>query len=61
MFNLKNVDVQSTNAQLITSEDLNEAVVDALLSQILLSFKFKIIKPEKMRTYKNQNENEHQR
>ena len=45
----------------MTSEDLNEAVADALLSQISLSSKFKIIKLEKMKTYKNQNENEHQR
>ena len=32
-----------------------------LLSQISLSFKFKIIKVEKMRIYKDQSENEHQR
>ena len=43
------------------SEDLSETVVDALFSQISLSFKFKIIKFEKMRAYKGQSENEHQR
>ena len=37
------------------------AAVDALLSNISLSFKLKIIKFEKMKTYKNQSENEHQR
>ena len=42
-------------------ENLNETAIDVLLSQILLSFKFKIIKFEKMRVYKNQSENEHQR
>ena len=35
--------------------------VNALLSQITLSFKSKIIKFEKMRIYKDQSENEHQR
>ena len=37
------------------------AAVNALLSNISLSFKSKIIKFEKMKTYKNQSENEHQR
>ena len=37
------------------------AAVDALLSSIFLSFKSRIIKSEKMKTYKNQSENEHQR
>ena len=36
------------------------AAVDAL-SSIFLSFKSKIIKFEKMKTYKSQSENEHQR
>ena len=45
----------------MTSENLNETTIDVLLSQILLSFKFKIIKFEKMRAYKSQSENEHQR
>ena len=53
MFNLKNVDAQSTNAQFLTSENLNKIAIDALLSQIPLVFKFKIIKFEKMKTYKN--------
>ena len=44
----------------MTFENLNELVVDTLLSQILLSFKFKIIKPEKIRAYKDQSENENQ-
>ena len=61
IFNLKNVGAQSTNVQSMTFENLNGTAVDALLSQIFLSFKFKIIKPEKMRTYKGQSENEHQR
>ena len=37
------------------------AVANALLSSISLLFKSKIIKSEKMRTYENQSENEHQR
>ena len=60
MFNLKDVGAQSTSAHL-TIFDLSDAAVDALLSQISLSFKFKIIKLEKIRTYKDQSENEHQR
>ena len=59
MFNLKNTDAASTNAQSLTSENSSETAIDVLLSQILLSFKFKIIKFEKMKTYKNQSENEH--
>ena len=54
MFNLKNVDTQSTNVQSLTSENLKEAAINALLSQILLSFKFKIIKFEKIKIYKKQ-------
>ena len=61
MFNLKNADAASTNAQSLTSNNLNETTTDVLLSQILLSFKFKIIKLEKMKVYKSQSENEHQR
>ena len=61
MFNLKNADAESTNAQFLTFENLNETAIDALLSQILLSFKFKIIKFEKMKIHKCQSENEHQR
>ena len=37
------------------------ATVDALLSSISLSFKSKIIESEKMKAYKSQSENEHQR
>ena len=37
------------------------ATIDALLSSIFLSLKLKIIKSEKMKTYKSQSENEHQR
>ena len=37
------------------------AVADALLLSISLSFKSKIIKFEKMKTYKSQSKNEHQR
>ena len=36
-------------------------IADALLLSISLSFKSKIIKSEKIKTYKNQSENEHQR
>ena len=61
MFNLKNVDATSTNAQSLTSENSSETTIDVLLSQIPLSFKFKIIKFEKMKIYKGQSENEHQR
>ena len=53
MFNLKNADAESTNAQSLTFENLNETAADALLSQISLSFKFKIIKFEKMKVYKD--------
>ena len=60
--NLKNADAQSTNVQLMIFKKSNVIIViDALLSQITLSFKSKIIKFEKMRTYKSQNEKEHQR
>ena len=59
-FNLKNVDAQSSNVQFLTSKNLNETAIDALLLQISLSFKFKIIKLEKMRIYKSQSKNEHQ-
>ena len=59
---LKNVDAQSANVQSTIFKKSDATVAaDALLSQITLSFKSKIIKFEKMRTYKNQNENEHQR
>ena len=61
MFNLKNADTQLTNTQSLTFKNLSEAAVDAILSQMLLSFKFKIIKFEKITIYKNQNENKHQR
>ena len=57
---LKNVDAQSANVQSMIFKKLNATVaVDALLSQITLSFKLKIIKLEKIKTYKDQNENEH--
>ena len=60
ILNLKNVDAQSTNAQLTIFEKSNATVaIDALLLQITLSFKSKIIKFEKMKAYKNQSENEH--
>ena len=60
--NLKNTDAQSTNAQsMIFKESEATIAVDALLSQIILSFKSKIIKLKKMKTYKSQSENEHQR
>ena len=36
-------------------------MIDALLLQLFLSIKFKIIKFKKMRTYKNQSEKEYQR
>ena len=61
MFNLKDADVQSTNALSLIFKSLNKITIDTLLSQISLLFKFKIIKFEKMKTYKNQNENEHQK
>ena len=51
---LKNVDAQSANVQSTIFEKSNATVaVDALLSQITLSFKSKIIKFEKMKIYKN--------
>ena len=60
--NLKNADAQSTNIQsTIFKKSKTTVAVDALLSQITLSFKSKIIKFEKMKIYKNQNKNEHQR
>ena len=59
---LKNADAQSANVQSTIFEKLNATVAaDALLSQITLSSKSKIIKFEKMRIYKSQSENEHQR
>ena len=59
MFNLKNIDTQLANVQSTTFKNLNKVVFDAMLSQIFLSFKFKIIKFKKMRKYKNQSKNEH--
>ena len=53
MFNLRNVEAQLVNVQSLTFKNLNETTIDALISQILLSFKFKIIKFEKMRIYKS--------
>ena len=61
MSSLRNADAASMNAQPLTSENLSETATDVLLSQISLSFKSKIIKFEKMRIYKSQSENEHQR
>ena len=61
MSSLKDADAVPANAQSLTSENLSETAADVLLSQIPLSFKSKIIKFEKMTTYKNQSENEHQR
>ena len=62
MLSLKSADAQLTNAQSTIFEKLNATVAtDALLFQITLSFKLKIIKFEKMKIYKNQSENEHQR
>ena len=61
MSSLKNADAASTDVQSLMFENLNETAIDVLLSQISLSFKSKIIKFEKMRIYKNQSENEHQR
>ena len=60
MFNLENVDAKSTNVQFLTSENSSKITIDTLLLQISLSSKFKIIKLEKMRVYKSQNENEYQ-
>ena len=54
MLSLKNVDAQSANVQLIIFIKSEATIaIDALLSQIILSFKSKIIKFEKMRTYKD--------
>ena len=54
MLSLKNADAQSANAQLIIFKKLNATIaVDALLSQITLSSKSKIIKFKKMKTYKS--------
>ena len=53
---------QSVNAQSMKFKELTvAATIDALLLSIFLSFKSKIIKSEKMKTYKNQSENEYQR
>ena len=41
-------------------QNLNNAVVDALLSEVFLSFEFKMIKLDKMKIYKNKNEDEYQ-
>ena len=57
---LRNANAQSTNVQLTIFKKSNATVaVDALLSQITLSSKLKIIKFEKMKTYKDQSENKH--
>ena len=57
---LRNADAQSTNIQSTIFKKSNVIIaVDALLSQIILTFKSKIIKFEKMKTYKNQSKNEH--
>ena len=53
MFNLKNVDVQPTNVLFLTFKNLNEIAIDIFLLQILLFFKFKIIKFEKIKIYKS--------
>ena len=53
--------MQSTSVQSLTFKNLNEAAIDALLLQISLSFKSKIIKFEKMNIYRSQSKNEHQR
>ena len=54
MLNLENADAQSTNAQstIFKKSDVIIAI-DALLLQIILSLKSKIIKFKKMKTYKN--------
>ena len=60
MLNLKNVNAQSANVQSTIFKKSNATVaIDALLSQITLLFKLKIIKFEKIKTYKSQNENKH--
>ena len=61
MFSLKNADAQSTNAQSLRFENFNKTAIDALLSQIFLSSEFRIIKFEKIKSYKSQSENKHQR
>ena len=61
MFSLENADAASASVQSLTFKNLNETATDVLLSQISLSFKFKIIKLKKMKVYKDQSENEHQR
>ena len=53
MFSLKNAGAASAGAQSLTFENSSETAADVLLSQILLSFKSKIIKLEKMRVYKS--------
>ena len=60
MFNLKKVNVQSVSVQSLTFKNSNETAINALLTQISLLFKFKIIKFQKIRAYKDQNENEYQ-
>ena len=60
MLSSKIADSQSANAQLKKfKKSIVAAAVNALLSNISLSFKSKIIKFEKMKAYKNQSENEH--
>ena len=62
MLNSKIAESQSTNTQSIKFKKLTiAAAADVLLSSISLLFKSKIIKFEKMRTYKDQSENKHQR
>ena len=57
---LKNADAQSANIQsTIFKESKATVAIDALLLQITLSFKSKMIKFKKMKTYKNQSENKH--
>ena len=54
MLNSEVVDNQSANIQLIKFKELTvAAAVNALLSNIFLSSKLKIIKSEKIRTYKS--------
>ena len=61
MFSLRDADAVSANAQSLTPGNSSGTATDVLLSQIPLSFKSKIIKFEKMKIYKGQSENEHQR
>ena len=49
------------NVHSLKFKDSSETAVVTLLLPMFLSFKFKIIKFEKMKTYKNQSGNEHQR